>query len=1076
MVAALIRIALRRPYTFIVLAIVIALFGGLSAASMATDIFPDIDIPVVAVAWTYTGLSPDDMAGRVIYYYERTLSLAVNDIDHIESQSLTGVGIVKIFFHPGVDIRTATAQVTSVSQTVLKQMPPGITPPLIVNYSAATVPILQLGLSSDELAEKDIFDFGQNFIRPALASVQGAAVTSPYGGRIRQVQVDLDPEKLQADHLSAQDLENALAAQSQIIPAGTIKVGGFEYSVKLNNTPSIIDQLNDLPIKQVNGSTIYFRDVGHVYDGSPPQTNIVRMNGRRGVLMTILKSGQTSTLDIVNNVRALIPRLRQTLPSSLKIVPLADQSIFVRAAISGVVREGVIAAALTGLMILLFLGSWRSTLIIVISIPLAILFSLSLLSVMGQTLNLMTLGGLALAVGILVDDATVTIENINWHLEQGKSVPQAILDGALQIVAPAFVSLLCICIAFVPMFFLPGVSGYLFKPMAMAVVFALIGSFILSRTLVNTLASYLLVAHGDSKDVAVARAHDAGKGHHPKNPLVRFQHGFEKRFESVRAAYHGYLTYAMERRGRFAIGFVAFVLLSFLLVPFLGENFFPQVDAGAIALHVRAPVGTRIEETAALFDHVENRIRQVIPPSQLGAMVDNIGLPNSSTGTIYSNTGTLGPEDGDILISLNENHAPTADYVKTLRAALPQSFPGSTFSFPPADMVSQVLNFGAPAPIDVQVAGPDFTKDQAYATELRNRIVGIPGAVDVRLQQSSSYPTFGVDVDRTRAGQVGISERDVTNSMVVNLAGSVQVAPTYWLNPKNGVSYPIVIQTPQYQLDTLEDLKNLPITSSTETTPQILGGISDIHREDTNAVVSHYAIQPAFDVYAATQDRDLGAVASSIQRVLNQTEHDLPGGATVTIRGQVQTMNQAFSGLFFGLAEAVVLIYLLIVVNFHSWSDPFVIITALPAALAGIVWTLFATHTTLSVPALTGAIMCMGVATANSILVVSFARERLEATGDAVKAAIEAGVTRFRPVLMTALAMIIGMAPMALGMGEGGEQNAPLGRAVIGGLIFATFATLFFVPAVFAMVRGRSAHGHSAHGPLLSGESHVPAE
>jgi multidrug efflux pump subunit AcrB len=1076
MVAALIRIALRRPYTFIVLAIVIALFGVLSAVSMATDIFPDIDIPVVAVAWTYTGLSPDDMAGRVIYYYERTLSLAVNDIDHIESQSLTGIGIVKIFFHPGVDIRTATAQVTSVSQTVLKQMPPGITPPLIVNYSAATVPILQLGLSSDTLAEKDIFDLGQNFIRPALASVQGAAVTSPYGGRVRQVQIDLDPEKLQADHLSAQDLENALAAQSQIIPAGTIKVGGFEYNVKLNNTPGIIDQLNDLPIKQVNGSTIYFRDVGHVYDGSPPQTNIVRMNGRRGVLMTILKSGQTSTLDIVNNVRAQIPRLKQTLPSSLKILPLADQSIFVRAAISGVVREGAIAAALTGLMILLFLGSWRSTLIIVISIPLAILFSLSLLSVMGQTLNLMTLGGLALAVGILVDDATVTIENINWHLEQGKSVPQAILDGAQQIVVPAFVSLLCICIAFVPMFFLPGVSGYLFKPMAMAVVFALIGSFILSRTLVNTLASYFLTEHGDSKDVAVARTHDSSRGHHPKNPLVRFQHGFEKRFERVRSAYHGYLTYAMERRGRFAIGFVAFVLLSFLLVPFLGENFFPQVDAGAIALHVRAPVGTRIEETAALFDHVENRVRQVIPPDQLGAIVDNIGLPNSSTGTIYSNTGTLGPEDGDILISLNENHAPTADYIKRLRTVLPESFPGSTFSFPPADMVSQVLNFGAPAPIDVQVAGPDPGKDLAYATELRNRIVGIPGAVDVRLQQSSSYPTFGVDVDRTRAGQVGISERDVTNSMVVNLAGSAQVAPTYWLNPKNGVSYPIVIQTPQYQLDTLEDLKNLPITSASETMPQILGGISDIHREDTNAVVSHYAIQPAFDVYAATQDRDLGAVASSIQRVLDQTQHDLPAGATVTIRGQVQTMNQAFSGLFFGLAEAVVLIYLLIVVNFHSWSDPFVIITALPAALAGIVWTLFATHTTLSVPALTGAIMCMGVATANSILVVSFARERLEATGEAVRAAIEAGVTRFRPVLMTALAMIIGMAPMALGMGEGGEQNAPLGRAVIGGLIFATFATLFFVPAVFAMVRGRSAHGSSAHGPLLSGESHVPAE
>jgi multidrug efflux pump subunit AcrB len=1071
MVAALVRIALKRPYTFIVLAILIALFGTLAATSMATDIFPDIDIPVVAVAWTYTGLAPDDMAGRVIYYYERQLSLAVDDIEHIESQSLVGIGIVKIFFHPGVDIRTATAQVTSVSQTVLKQMPPGITPPLIVNYSAATVPILQLGLSSDTLAEKDIFDYGQNFIRPALAQVQGAAVTSPYGGRVRQVQIDLDPKALQAENLSAEDLENALAAQNQIIPAGTIKVGQFEYQVKLNNSPSVIDQLNDLPIKQANGSTIYFRDVGHVYDGSPPQTNVVRMNERRGVLMTILKSGQTSTLDIVRNTLALLPRLKETLPKSLKITPLADQSVFVRAAISGVVREGIIAATLTGLMILLFLGSWRSTLIIVISIPLAILFSLALLSAAGQTLNLMTLGGLALAVGILVDDATVTIENINYHLEQDKSVPQSILDGAQQIVVPAFVSLLCICIAFVPMFFLPGVSGFLFRPMAMAVVFALMGSFILSRTLVNTLASYFLVAHGDHKDAEVARKHDVTYGHHPKNPLAHFQHGFEARFLKIRNGYRGYLIFVMERKLWFAVGFIGFVLASFSLAPFLGENFFPAVDAGAISLHVRAPIGTRIEETAALFDHIENRIRRVIPPDQLVSIVDNIGLPNSTTGTLYMNSGTIGPEDGDILISLNEDHSPTANFVKTLRTILPQSFPGSTFSFLPADMVSQVLNFGAPAPIDVQVAGPDPARAQAYATELDKRVAQIPGAADVRLQQSSRYPTFAVDVDRTRAGEVGVSERDVTNSMVVNLAGSIQVAPTFWLNPKNGVSYPIVIQTPQYQLDTVHDLENIPITGSSKNPSQILGGISNIYRENTNAIVSHYNIQPAFDVYATTQDRDLGGVASAVTHVLDQTKHDLPPGATVTIRGQVQTMHQAFSGLYFGLAEAVVLIYLLIVVNFHSWTDPFVIITALPAALAGIVWTLFATHTALSVPALTGAIMCMGVATANSILVVSFARERLEATGDAVRAAIEAGFTRFRPVLMTALAMMIGMAPMALGMGEGGEQNAPLGRAVIGGLLFATFATLFFVPVVFVLVRGRT----SAE-PHLTGEVHVPAE
>ena len=1066
---AVVRLALRRPYTFIVMAILFSLFGGLAAVRTPVDIFPAIKIPVVAAAWSYAGLTPDDMAGRVVYYYERQLSLAVNDIDHIESQSLTGVGIVKIFFHPNVDIRTATAQVTSISQTVLKQMPPGITPPLILNYDASTVPILQLGLSSPSLAEKDIFDLGQNFIRPALASVQGAAVTSPYGGRVRQIQLDLDPQKLQANNISAQDVGNALAAQNQIIPAGTIKVGQFEYNVSLNNSPSVINELNQLPVKQVNGATVYMRDVAYVRDGAPPQTNIVRMNGRRGVLMTILKSGETSTLDIVDGIKGLLPRLKQTLPPALHITPLADQSVFVRAAVSGVIREGVIAALLTGLMILLFLGSWRSTVVIIVAIPLAILFSIAWLSALGQTLNVMTLGGLALAVGILVDDATVTIENINYHLEQHKSVAQAIMDGAQQIVVPAFVSLLCICIAFVPMFFLPGVSGFLFAPMAEAVVFALIGSFILARTLVPTLANYLLVTHGDSHDQDVARGHDTTEGHHPLNRLARLQHRFEQRFEKIRAAYRDYLTLAIKNRRVFAACFLAFVLLSLLLIPFLGRNFFPAVDAGAISLHVRAPVGTRIEETAALFDHVENSIRRVIPPDELGSIVDNIGLPVSVTGTAYMNSGTVGPEDGDILVALNEGHGPTADYVRKLRTVLPQKFPGSTFSFLPADIVSQVLNFGSPAPIDVQVAGPDKARDEAYAAELRRRIAAIPGAADVRLQQSSHYPSFAVNVDRTRAGQVGITERDVTNSMVVNLAGSVQVAPTYWLNPKNGVSYPIVIQTPQYRMDTLSDLANLSVTGSKPGSKQILGGISDIRRQNSDAVVSHYAIQPVYDVYAAIQDRDLGGVASSIQSVLDDTSRDLPPGATVTMRGQVDTMNTAFSGLFFGLAEAIVLIYLLIVVNFHSWTDPFVIVMGLPAALAGIVWTLFATHTTLSVPALTGAIMCMGVATANSILVVSFARERLEVTGDAVQAAIEAGFTRFRPVLMTALAMIIGMAPMALGLGEGGEQNAPLGRAVIGGLAFATVATLFFVPAVFAMLRGQS-KPHPAGAAYVTGE------
>ncbi len=1053
---AIVRLALRRPYTFVVMAILIVIFGVLAVLRTPTDIFPDIRIPVIASVWTYRGLSPEDMAGRVVYYYERQLSTAVNDIDHIESQSLPGVGIVKIFFHPTVDIRTATAQVTSLSQTVLKQMPAGMTPPVVLNYNAATVPILQLGLSSPSLDEKDIFDLGQNFIRPALASVPGTAVPSPYGGRERQIQIDVNPEALRANNLSAQDLENALANQNQITPAGTIKVGQFEYNVRLNNSPSVVDELNRLPVKQVNGATIYMGDVAHVHDGAPPQRNEVRMDGRRAVLMTVLKSGSASTLDIVDGVKKILPRLKQTLPSDLKVMPLADQSIFVRAAVSGVVKEGVIAAALTSLMILLFLGSWRSTLVIAISIPLAILFSIALLSALGQTLNIMTLGGLALAVGILVDDATVTIENINWHLEQHKPVQQAILDGAQQIVLPAFVSLLCICIAFVPMFFLPGVSGFLFAPMAEAVLFALIGSFILSRTLVPTMASYLLVAHGDARDASVARNHDAVRGHHPKNLLVRFQHAFEQRFEKIRETYGRYLRFAMGRKALLVVGFLAFALLSLGLVPFLGRNFFPTVDAGVISLHVRAPMGTRLEETAALFDHVEKRIRAVIPPRDLGSMVDNIGLTISGTNLAYLNTGAVGPEDGDILISLKEGHAPTADYVKQLRTVLPRAFPGSGFAFLPADIVSQILNFGSPAPIDVQVSGPDKDAGERYATELMRKISAVPGAADVRLQQSSSYPQFGIDVDRTRAGLTGITEKDVTNSLTVNLTGSIQVAPTFWLNPKNGVSYPIVLETPQYRLDTLAGLKAMPITSSGTTTPQMLGGLSDIKREASDAVVSHYAIQPTFDVYATPQGADLGTVADRIQTVLKHSENHLPPGATVTVRGQVETMNAAFSGLFFGLAEAIVLIYLLIVVNFHSWSDPFVIVMALPAALAGICWTLFATHTSLSVPALTGAIMCMGVATANSILIVSFARERLEATGDAVQAAIEAGVTRFRPVLMTALAMIIGMAPMALGLGEGGEQNAPLGRAVIGGLLFATFATLFLVPALFALVRGRA--------------------
>jgi multidrug efflux pump subunit AcrB len=1062
---AIVRLGLRRPYTFIVLAILILIFGPLAAVRTPTDIFPDIKIPVIAVVWTYRGLPPDDMSGRVVYYYERQLSSSVNDIEHIESQSLPGIGIVKIFFQPGVDIRTATAQVTSLSQTVLKQMPPGITPPLILNYNASTVPILQLALSSKDLSEQKLFDSGQNFIRPALAAVAGSSIPSPYGGKERQIQVDLNPQALQAKGLSAEDVGAALAAQNQIVPAGTAKIGGFEYNIKLNNSPDAVEALNNLPIKTVKGATIYMRDVAYVRDGSPPQRNEVRVDGRRSVLMSVLKSGSASTLAIISGVKGMLPKLQEALPTSLHIALLNDQSVFVKAAISGVIKEGVIAAALTSLMILLFLGSWRSTVIIATSIPLAVLSSIIALSALGQTLNIMTLGGLALAVGILVDDATVTIENINWHLEQGKDVKTAIMDGAHQIVTPAFVSLLCICIVFVPMFSLQGIAGFLFVPMAEAVMFAMIASFILSRTLVPVMAMYLLKPHDVGHSEYVMESH--GQGSPPprsRNPLVRFQHGFETRFERIREGYRDVLALALSYRRPFVLGFLGFVALSFALAPFLGRNFFPSVDSGEITLHVRAPVGTRLEDTAALFDHVEQAIRQTVPADQLKTIVDNIGLPVSGINRAYSNTGGIGPQDGDIYVTLSEKHRPTADYVRMLRTRLPRMFPAATFSFLPADIISQILNFGAPAPLDVQVAGPNREANEAYALQLLRKVKSVPGVADARLQQSSHYPQFNVDVDRTRAADMGIDERDVTNTLVTTLSGSFQTAPAFWLNPRNGVSYPIVVQGPQQDVNSISKLQNIPITAGKSGEMQILGGLSSITRSDSDAVVSHYAIQPSFDIYATTQDRDLGGVAGAVQTILNETAADLPKGATVTLRGQVTTMNSAFGGLIFGLLGAVVLIYLIIVVNFQSWVDPFVIITALPAALAGIVWMLFTTGTPLSVPALTGAIMCMGVATANSILVVSFARERLEHSGDAVVAAIEAGFTRFRPVLMTALAMIIGMAPMALGLGEGGEQNAPLGRAVIGGLIFATAATLMFVPVVFSLAHAKSSP-RSAHEP-----------
>jgi multidrug efflux pump subunit AcrB len=1064
---ALVRIALSRPYTFIVAALLIFLIGTLAALRMPVDIFPSINIPIIGVAFQYQGLPPDQMAGRIITPFERALTTTVNDIEHIEANSYNTFGIVKIFFHPTVNIATANAQVTSISQSLLKQMPPGTTPPLVLNYSASTVPIIQLALSGKGLTEQNLADLGMNFVRPRLVTVQGAAIPWPFGGKAPQVMFDLDTAALQSRGLTGLDVADALAAQNLITPVGTEKIGNYEYTINLNSAPSNIPELGDLPIKSVGGAMVYMHDVAQVHNGSAVQTNIVHVDGNRSVLLSVFKNGATSTLDIVSGIKKMLQVIKPSLPDALDIKPIGDQSIFVRASIQGVIREGVIAAALTSLMILLFLGSARSTLIVTTSIPLSILGAIGALSAIGETLNIMTLGGLALAVGILVDEATVTIESINYHLEQGKEVESAILDGASQIVIPAFVSLLCICIVFIPMFFLNGVSRFLFVPMAESVMFAMIFSFLLSRTLVPTLAKYLLRRHVAETSVQENVAEPPSK-----NPLVRFQRGFGLRFAQLRAGYHALLALALEHRGRFVGGFLGFLAISFLLAPFLGRNFFPQVDGGQILLHVRTPVGMRIEETAARFTAVENAIREVIPPTEVAAVVDNIGTYLSSINTIYNNTGTIGESDGDIQISLNAGHGPTAHYVSLLRQQLPHRFPGTTFSFLPADIVSQILNFGAPAPIDLQIRGNDLSADYAYANKLLAQVRHITGVADARIQQSAGQPTINVKMDRTRAQYTGVTAADVTDSLVVNLASSLQVAPTYWLNEKNGVTYPIALQTPQYQIDTLPALQNLPINATGAPTT-VLGGIAEIHRTQTNAVVSQYDIAPMVDIYATTQGRDLGAVSSDIEKIVAHNDKDKPKGSMVALVGQTATMNSAYSGLLFGLLGAIVLIYFLIVINFQSWSDPFVIITALPAALAGIIWMLFATHTTLSVPALTGAIMCMGVATANSVLVISFAREKLNEIGDATRAALEAGYVRLRPVLMTALAMVIGMLPMALGLGEGGEQNAPLGRAVIGGLIFATISTLFFVPVMFSIIHR---HGGTTPAPQApSGGTHVSA-
>jgi len=1037
----IVRVALSRPYTFIVLALVILLGSPLVISRTPTDIFPDIDIPVLATIWGYTGMDPEQMEGRITSVFERSLTNVVSNIEHTESITLNGRAIIKTFLQQGASVDTANAQITGISQSQLHGMPPGTAAPFILTYNASTVPVLQLAISSNKLSESELNDYALNFIRPDLVTVPGAEMPNPYGGKQRQVNVSLNTGLLQAKGLSPADVVSAIGNQNIILPAGTAKVGSLEYNVELNSSPLTIQELNDLPIKLgANNSPIYVRDVATVSDGFAPQTNIVRLNGERGILISILKHGDASTLSIVQGILDKLPKIRNTLPPSIKIEPLADQSIFVRAAISGVVREAIIAACLTGIMILIFLGSWRSTVIIAVSIPLSILVSICCLSAIGQTINIMTLGGLALAVGILVDDATVEIENVNRNLEMGKELRQAILDGAQQIAVPAFVATICICIVFIPMFFLSGVAKYLFVPLAEAVVFAMLASYLLSRTLVPTLAMYLLKPHDH-----VLRP--------TRNPFVLLQRLFERGFERLRLAYELLLTTFVYRRFIFVPVFLGLCACGFLLFPWLGQDFFPSSDNGQFRLHMRARTGTRIEETARLNDLVDRSIRRTIPPSELDSIVDNMGLPYSGINTTYNTSGVIGSGDSDILVSLREgHHRPTQEWVDELRPKLNAEFPGAMFYFLPADMITQILNFGLPSPIDVQVDGANIQGNRVWADRLLSQIRQVAGIVDLRIQQPFDQPTLHVNVDRTKAEQGGYTQYDIASGMLVSLSGSFQNTPTFYLNPKNGVEYNVVTQTPQYRINSLQDLQNVPITSPTAKQPEILGDVSSIDRSDGLAVVNHYNIHRVIDIYGSVEGRDLGSVGADITKLVDAARKDLPRGSDVTLKGQVQTMKSSYTGLVAGLVVSIILVYLLIVVNFQSWLDPFIIISALPAALTGIVLFLFLTATRLSVPALMGSIMCMGVATANSILVVSFARERMTHHGDALQAAIEAGFTRFRPVIMTALAMIIGMVPMALGMGEGGEQNAPLGRAVIGGLLCATVATLLFVPCVFALI------------------------
>jgi CzcA family heavy metal efflux pump len=1044
----IVKLALNRPYTFIVLALLILIAAPVVILRTPTDIFPNINIPVVSIGWTYTGMNPEELTGRLTTPYEKALTSLVDNIQHIESTTYNGTAVVKVFLQPGASLPTANAQVTAASQFMLRQLPPGTLPPEIINFSASSVPVLQLGISGDGLSETQLNDYATNYIRTQIITVPGAVVPSPYGGKQRQITVNMDQAAMQSKGIAPGDVLSALALQSVVQPSGTIKIGQSEYDVRTNGSPRTVEALANIPLKQVNGTTIYLRDVASVSDGFQVQTNVVRLDGRRGVLISILKSGNASTLSVVKGIRAILPRVASTVPPQLKMTPLSDQSIFVRAAVQGVIREAIIAAGLTAVMILVFLGSWRSTLIIAISIPLSILTSVIILGLIGETINTMTLGGLALAVGILVDDATVTIENIERFLEEGYLLREAILEGASQISVPALVSTLCICIVFLPMFFLGGVARYLFVPLAEAVVFAMLASYLLSRTLVPTLAMYLLRA----------KEHSAGA----KGLFTRFQQGFERDFERVRGRYHSLLQGLVMRRRVFIPAFLGLCILTFVLLPFLGEDFFPSTDSGQFILHVRTPTGMRIEETARLFDLVEGEIRKEISPAEMDNILDNIGLPYSGMNTQHLTDGTLGAGDGDILVTLKPKHRPTADYVRALRSNLARIFPGETFYLLPADITTQILNFGEPAPIDVQFEGNDAYASVAQADKMLGQLRQVPGIVDLRIQQPFDYPALQVSVDRTKAAQGGYTEQDVSTSVLNTLSGSFQVTPMFFLNWDNMVAYDIVAQTPQYKMDTMQNLENIPINRATSATgpstapmnPEILSDLATVNRGNEMEVVNQYNIRPVVDIYANVQDRDLGGVASQVTKIIDADAKSLPRGTFVTLRGQVETMRSSYTDLLGGLVFSIVLVYLLIVVNFQSWTDPFIIITALPAALAGIVLFLFLTRTTLSVPALMGAIMCMGVATANSILVISFAKSRLDEHGDAIRAAVEAGATRFRPVIMTALAMIIGMVPMALGLGDGGEQNAPLGRAVIGGLLCATVATLLFVPSVFALIHG----------------------